>query len=55
VLLGEEATLKRVYTHEDHIDLKAENDQMPDIRVDKNQAVETQILRLYTGLIRRAR
>ena len=55
VLLDDEATLKRVYAYKDHIRLKAENDDVPDIHIAKAQGFDVRILGLYVGLIRRAR
>lgn len=52
---GDEATLKRVYAYADHVRLKAENDDVPDIRIDKSMGVAVRILGLYVGLIRQGR
>lgn len=55
VLLDDEATLKRFYHHRNHVRLKAENDQMADIRLENRPEMPLRILGLYVGLIRQAR
>ncbi len=52
---GDEATLKRLYVYADHICLRAENDVVPDIRVENGSGVDVRTLGLYVGLIRQAR
>ncbi len=55
VLLDDEATLKRFYHYKNHVRLKAENDQMADIRIENCPETPLRILGLYVGLIRQAR
>jgi repressor LexA len=55
VLRGNEATLKRWYAHDDYVCLAAENDDIPDIRVEKGSGIDVRVLGLYVGLIRRVR
>jgi repressor LexA len=52
---GNEATLKRWYAYPDHIRLKAENDAVADICVQKGHEFDVRVVGLYVGLIRPAR
>ena len=55
VRLGNEATLKRFCQEHGRINLKAENDNEPDIQVDDRLGMDMRILGLFVGLIRQAR
>ena len=55
VQVFDEATLKRVFVGRNRIRLKAENDDVPDIRVEASGGTDVHILGLYVGLIRYAR
>jgi len=55
VLVGDEATLKRVYVYRGYIRLKAENDSVPDMQIGGDAGTQVRMLGLYVGLIRQTR
>jgi len=52
---NDEATLKRWHAFGDYVCLRAENDDVAEIRVERGAALGLRVLGLYVGLIRQAR